>query len=170
VIADFVELLIFLPILKSIEHFHRWLFVKIQNDHNSLQKKERKEIVLLSGGRGERDGDSSAPKCADYGNKWTDKRKKKEKGKREETRSTVAMTPPISNGLCYCNPFLYRLTINIHFNKKQIQVSIKKREPPPPVRSSYIRVQYTSDLLPRIISIESLFLDGFQTLNWKVCC
>jgi hypothetical protein len=131
VIADFVELLIFLPILKSIEHFHRWLFVKIQNDHNSLQKKERKEIVLLSGGRGERDGDSSAPKCADYGNKWTDKRKKKEKGKREETRSTVAMTPPISNGLCYCNPFLYRLTINIHFNKKQIQVSIKKREPPP---------------------------------------
>jgi hypothetical protein len=79
VIADFVELLIFLPILKSIEHFHRWLFVKIQNDHNSLQKKERKEIVLLSGGRGERDGDSSAPKCADYGNKWTDKKKKRKR-------------------------------------------------------------------------------------------
>lgn len=59
----------------------------------------------------------------------------KKKGKREETRSTVAMTPPISNGLCYCNPFLYRLTINIHFNKKQIQVSIKIENPP--VRSSY---------------------------------
>jgi hypothetical protein len=93
---------------------------------------------LLSGGRGERDGDSSAPKCADYGNKWTDKRKKKEKGKREETRSTVAMTPPISNGLCYCNPFLYRLTINIHFNKKQIQVSIKKRENPPSVLAIFV--------------------------------
>lgn len=48
-------------------------------------------------------------------------------------------------------------------------MSIKKRENLP-VRPSYIRVQYTSDLLPRIISIESLFLDGFQTLNWKVCC
>jgi hypothetical protein len=57
------------------------LFVKIQNDHNSLfslppkRKKERNCFYIFGGReRGERDGDSSALKCADYGNKWSDKR------------------------------------------------------------------------------------------------
>ena len=97
-----------------------------------------------------------------------EKKKKRETGKKNPVNSSD--DPPISNGLRYCNPFLYRLTINIYFNKKQIQVSIKEEKKGTPLHYLGPQLSCSTRAIYCLVSyLSRVFLDGFQTLNWKVC-
>lgn len=97
-------------------------------------------------------------------------RQEKKKGKRKKNPVNSSDDPPISNGLRYCNPFLYRLTINIYFNKKQIQVSIKEEKKGTPLHYLGPQLSCSTRAIYCLVSyLSGVFLDGFQTLNWKVC-